>query len=173
MGLRTLSLGVAVLALTAALAAAAASASTSITPKFGLFYGQVVGSPSGGSVSVREVEVKVVKSGKGQGAELSVSSFPATCDGDLKGSPFGFTTLEKTPIPIKNGKFTLDRTTHETVAAGNGSAKTKTMATGTFKSATKVVVSVSVSSDITVQNPGQAAVRGTCAGKETITAKHK
>lgn len=173
MSLRTLGLVVAALALMAALAATAASASTSITPKLGLFYGQVVGSPSGGEVSVREVEVKVVKSGKRLGAELSVSAFPATCDGDLKGSPFGFTTFEKNPIPIKNGKFTLNRTVHETVAAGNGSAKTKTVATGTFKSATKVVVSVSVSSEITVQYPGQDAVKGTCTGKETITAKHK
>jgi hypothetical protein len=172
MGLRTLGLGVAVLALTAALVATAASASKSITPEFGVFHGQVVGTPSGGDVSVREVDVKVVKSSKRQGAELQVSPFPATCSGDLKGSPFGFSVLEKTPIPIESGKFTLDRTTHETVASGNGSAKTRTVATGTFKSATKVVVKVSVSSAINVQNPGQAAVKGTCTGRETITAKH-
>lgn len=164
---------VAALVLATASGATAASASKPTTPKLGVFYGQVVGAPKDGDVDVRETEVVVVKIGKRRGAKLAVSPFPATCNGGLKGSPLGLSVLEKSPIAIKDGKFTLDRTTHGPVAGGNGTATTRTVVLGTFKSATKVVVSVSVSSDISVQYAGQPEVKGTCTGKQTTTATHQ
>jgi hypothetical protein len=173
MSRRASGLIVAALILMATSGATAASASEPVTPKLGRYYDQAVGPPENGNVSVRETEVKVVKIGKRQGASVRVSPFPATCNGGLKGQPFGASVLEKSPIPIKNGKFTLDRTTHGPVAAGAGTATTRTVVSGTFKSATKVVVTVSVSSSINIQYPEQPEIRGTCTGKQTATAKHQ
>lgn len=159
------------LALTAAFAAVA-SAGTPVTPKFGLYYGQVASPPKDGTVEVHETEVKVVKVGKGQGAQVSVSPFqPTSCSGDPV--PGGFSVLEKSPIPIKNGKFKLDRTTHPRIAGGSGTSTMRTVVSGTFKSPTKVVVKVSVNFSYSVQYPGQPEVKGTCTGKQTGIATHK
>lgn len=164
---------VAVLVLAAASGAGTASAGKAVTPELGLYYSQTVKDPGGGSVLVRQTEVKVVRVGKNRGAAVRASAIPATCDGGLKGQPWGFNVLEKSPIVIRKGKFRLDRTTRETVAGGSGNATTRTTILGTFKSPTKVVVSVSVSSDITVQYPGQPEIKGTCTGKQTATATHR
>lgn len=163
----------ALILVSAASGATAASTSKPVTPKLGIYYDQAVGPPENGNVSVRETEVKVVKIGKRQGAQVRVSAFPATCTGGLKGQPFGVGVLEKSPIPIKHGKFLLDRTTHGPVASGSGTATTKTKVSGTFTSATKVVVNVSVNSSISIQYPAQPEIKGTCAGKQTATAKYR
>jgi hypothetical protein len=81
--------------------------------------------------------------------------------------------LEKSPIPIKNGMFKLDRTTHPRIAGGAGTATMRTVASGTFKSPTKVVVKVLVNFTYSVQYPGQPEVKGTCTGKQTSIAKHQ
>lgn len=167
---------VAALVLVTALATTAASAKKShkpVMPKLGLYFGQVVGPPEEGSVEVRETELKVVKIGKRRGAQLRVSPFPATCTGDFKGGPFGTGVLEKHPVPIKNGKFKLDRTSHGPVAGGLGTGTTRTIATGIFKSATKVVVKVYVHGIFNVHPPEQPEQSGTCTGKQTTTAKHR
>ena len=144
-----------------------------VTPQFGLYYGRVVGAPANGEVKVLETELKVVKIGKHRrGAQLRVSPFAATCTEDFKGGPWGVSVLEKTPIPIKGGRFTLDRTYHNVrVAGGAGTATTRVVVFGVFKSATKVVVRVYVSSFASVQFPEQPEVKGTCTGEQTSTAK--
>jgi hypothetical protein len=153
--------------------ATAASVSKPVTPKLGIYYDQEVGPPEDGNVSVRETEVKVVRIGRRQGASVRVSPFPATCNGGFRGQPFGVSVLEKSPIQIKDGRFALDRTTHGPVAGGAGTATTRTVVSGTFKSATKVVVTVSVKSSISVQYSGQPEISGTCMGEQTSTAKHR
>lgn len=171
MNRRASCLVVTAIVLTAAFAAAA-SAGTPVTPKLGLYYGQVVAPPENGTVEVHETEVKVVKVGKGQGAQVSVSPFePTSCSGDPM--PGGFSVLEKSPIRIKNGKFRLDRTTHPSIAGGAGTATMRTVVSGTFKSPTKVVVKVFVNFSYSVQYPGQPEVKGTCTGKQTGIAKHQ
>jgi hypothetical protein len=156
----------------AAAFAAAASAGTPVTPKFGLYFGQVVGPPENGTVEVHETEVNVVKVGKRQGAQVSVSPFsPTSCSGDPM--PGGFSVLEKSPIPIENGKFKLDRTTHPRIAAGAGTATMRTVVSGTFKSPTKVAVKVFVKFSYSVQYPGQSEIKGTCTGKQAGTATHR
>ena len=172
MNQRMLRLVMAAFALTAAFAAAA-FAGEPITPKLGLFYGRVVGPQQNGEVEVHETEVKVVKVVKRQGAQVSVSPFAATsCTGD-QGPPVGFSVLEKSPIPIKNGKFKLDHTTHPRIAAGAGTGTMRTVLSGTFKSPTKVVVEVSANLSYSVQYPGQPEIKGTCTGKQTSIAKHQ
>ena len=150
MSRRASGLIVAVLALVAASAATVASASKPVTPKLGLYFGQVASPPKDGNVEVHETEVKVVKIGKRQGAQVRVSPFvPTSCSGDPV--PGGFSVLEKSPIAINNGKFKLDRTTHPRIAAGAGTSTTRTVVVGTFKSTTKVVVEVSVNFSYSVQ----------------------
>jgi hypothetical protein len=162
----------AVLVTVAVLAATVASASKSVTPKLGLYFGRLVSPPKDGNVEVHEAEVKVVKIGKRQGAQVRVSPFlPTSCSGDP--IPGGFSVSEKSPIPIKNGKFTLDRTTHPRIAGGAGASTMRTIVVGTFKSTTKVVVEVSVNFSYSVQYPGQPEIKGTCTGKQTSVAMHK
>jgi len=79
----------------------------------------------------------------------------------------------KVPIPIENGRFKLDRTTHPRIAAGAGTSTMRTVVVGTFKSATKVVVEVSVNFSYSVQYPGRAEIKGTCRGSQTGIARHK
>jgi hypothetical protein len=159
------------LVLTAAFAAAA-SAGTPITPELGLYYGRVASPPENGTVEVHETEVKVVKIGKRQGAQVSVSPFqPASCSGDP--IPGGFSVLEKTPIPIKNAEFKFDRTTHPRIAGGAGTATSRTVVSGTFKSPKKVIVKVFVDFSYSVQYSGQPEIKGTCTGKQTSIAKHQ
>jgi hypothetical protein len=172
MSRRALGFVVAVLFLVAAFAVTAASASQPVTPKLGLYFGEVASPPKDGNVEVHETEVKVVKVGKHQGVQVRVSPFlPASCSGDPV--PGGFSVLEKSPIPIKNGKFKLDRTTHPRIAAGAGAATMRTVITGTFRSATKVVVEVFVNFSYSVQYPGQPDIKGTCTAKQTGIAKHQ
>jgi hypothetical protein len=158
-------------AITAALAASA-SAGTPVTPELGVFFGRVVRPPVDGTVEVHETEVDVVKVGKRQGARVSVSPFqPTSCSGDP--IPGGFSVLEKAPIPIKDGKFKLDRTTHPRIAGGAGTATMRTVVSGTFKTPTKVIVEVLVNFSYSVQFPDQPEVKGTCTGKQTSIAKHQ
>ncbi len=172
MNQRILRLVVAAFALMATFATAA-SAGEPITPKLGLFYGQEVGPEQNGEVEVHETEINVVKVGKRQDAEVSVSPFAATsCTGD-QGPPVGFSVLEKSPIPIKNGKFKFDRTTHPPIATGAGTGTLRTVLSGTFKSPTKVVVEVSANLSYSVQSPGQPEIKSTCTGKRTSIAKHQ
>lgn len=49
----------------------------------------------------------------------------------------------------------------------------RTVVVGTFKSATKVVVEVSVNFSYSVQYPGRAEIKGTCRGSQTGIARHK
>lgn len=170
MSRRALSLTVAVLVLAAASGATATSANKPVTPKLGLYYGENVGKPVGGDVSVQEAEVKVVKIGKRRGAQFKVM-VGTTCTGGLP--PTGFGGTERTPVPIKNGKFAFDRTTRGPVASGAGTATTRLVVSGTFKSATKVVVEASAHSSVSIQYPGQPEIMGTCTGKQTVTAKHQ
>jgi len=168
---RASGLVVAALVLVAAFAAAVASASKPVTPKLGLYFGRVVSPPKDGDVEVHETEVKVVKIGKRQGARVRVSPFaPTSCSGEPM--PGGFSVLEKSPIPIENGRFRLDRTTHPRIAAGAGTSTMRTVVVGTFKSATKVVVEVSVTFSYSVQYPGQPEIKGTCRGSQTGIARH-
>jgi hypothetical protein len=161
----------AALVLMAALAAAVA-AGEPITPKLGLYHGQVVGPAVDGEVEVHETDVKVVKVGKRQGAQVSVSPFsPTSCTGDQV--PVAFSVLEKSAIPIENAKFKLDRTTHPRLAGGNGTGTMRTVLSGTFTSPTKVVVKVSVNLSYSIQYSGQPEVKGTCTGKQTSIAKHQ
>jgi hypothetical protein len=74
---------------------------------------------------------------------------------------------EKSPIAINNGKFKLDRTTHPRIAAGAGTSTIRTVVVGTFKSATRVVVEVSVTFSYSLQYPEQPEIKGTCTGKQT------
>lgn len=161
-----------VLVLVAVLGSAVASASKPVTPKLGLYYGRTVSPPKDGEVEVHETEVKVVKTGKRQGAQVRVSPFvPTSCSGDpITG---GFSVSEKSPISINNGMFHRDRTTHPRIAGGAGTSTMKTVVVGTFKSATKVVVEVSVNFSYSVQYPGQPEIKGTCTGKQTGIAIHK
>lgn len=168
---RRASLVVAVLVLVAASNATATPASKPVTPKLGLYYGENVGKPENGEVSVQEAEVKVVKIGKSRlGAQFRVP-IGTTCTGGLP--PTGFGGSERTPVPIKNGKFAFDRTTRGPVSGGAGTATTRLVVSGTFKSATKVVVEASAHSSIAIQYPGQPEIKGTCTGKQTVTAKHQ
>jgi hypothetical protein len=177
---------VAALVLVTALATTAAFAKKSrepITPKLGLYYGQVVGPPEDGSVAVRETELKVVKidmrrdakvkrrspNANRLGVELRVVPLP--CTGGLNDVP---SVVTKSPIPIKNGKFRLDHTTHNAGAPGsNQSETTSTVVSGTFKTATKVVVKVFVTSYIRVQSPGQPEIVGDCLASQTSIAEHR
>jgi hypothetical protein len=172
MGRTASGLFVAVLVLVAVFAASVASASKSVTPKLGLYFGQTSSSPKDGNVEAHETEVKVVKTGKRQGAQVRVSPFlPTSCSGNPM--PGGFSVSEKSPISIHNGMFHLDRTTHPRIAGGAGTSTMRTVVVGTFKSATKVVVEVSVNFSYSVQYPGQPEVKGTCTGKQTGIAVHK
>ncbi|HEX3735134.1 MAG TPA: hypothetical protein VHU86_08245 [Solirubrobacterales bacterium] len=157
------------LVLLAASTASVASAGKQIEPRLGLYKGNVVGKPEEGNVTVEEAEVKVLNQGRGRGAEFGYK-ISATC---TKGfPPVGFSLIEHNPIPIRNGKFTFDRTKHERVAAGLGTATTKIIVSGTFKSATQVVMRVSVTSAISVQYSGEPETTGTCTGGQTFTVKH-
>lgn len=178
------------LVLATALATTAAFANKSrkpITPKLGLYYGQVVEPPGDGSVTDRKTELKVVKIDKRRGAKVRRRSakgsrlgaelrvIPLPCINGLKDVPSVFT---KSPIPIKNGRFRLDRTTHHTThdagAPGrNEFESTRMEVSGTFKTATKVVVEVSVSSYIRVQSPGRGDIVGDCLRRQTSIAKHR
>ena len=172
MSQRARCLVVAAFALMAAFAGTAASAGEPVTPKLGLFYGQVVGPAEGGSVEVHETEVKVVKVGKGRGAQVRMSSF--LCTGDQTPPGTGFSVLEKSPIPIEDGKFKRDRTLRNVrIASGAGTATTRLVLLGTFKSSTKVVVKAFVSSSFRVQFPGQPETKGMCTGRQTGVAKHQ
>lgn len=166
------------LVLMAAFAAAGAPAKKPVTPKLGLYYDEEVSPPKDGNVEVHETEVKVVKIGNGRGAQLKrgaqvrMSAFlPSSCIGDQM--PGGFSVLEKTPIPIANGKFKVDRTTHPRIAGGAGTSTMRTVLSGTFKSPTKVVVEANVTFSYSVQYPGQPEIKGTCKGKQSGTAEHK
>jgi hypothetical protein len=163
---------VAAIALMAAFAATVVSAAKPVTPELGLYYGRTVEPPDNGTVEVHETEVKVVKIGKRRGAQVRISPFPPTsCTGDQM--PGGFYVSEKSPIPIKDGKFKLDRTTQPRIAAGAGTGTMRTVISGTFESPTKVVVKVSVNFSYSVQYPGQPEAKGTCTGKQAGIAKHK
>ena len=108
------------------------AANKPVTPQLGLYFGQVVSPPENGTVEVHETEAKVVPLGKGRGVQVSISPFLASCSGDAPPGT-GFSVLEKTPIPIRNGKFKLDRTIHPTIAGGAGTSTMRRVISGIFE----------------------------------------
>jgi hypothetical protein len=131
-----------------------------------------VGAPESGEVEVHETEAKVVSLGKRRGAQVRMSAF--LCRGDQTPPGTGFAVLEKSPIPIENGRFKRDRTFHDVrIAGGAGTATTRIVLSGRFKSPTKVIVEASVSSSFRIQFPGQPETKGTCTGKQAGVAKHQ
>lgn len=177
MSRRALGLIAAALVLVAATATTAASADKSVTPKLGFYEG-----PEGELPGVSATGVKVVKVGKRQGAEFEVS-FELTCPHSSGGKTpkvmFGW--VEETPVRIKNGKFAFDRTIHSNVVTWGDSAETgisapgstRLVISGTFSSATKVVVKASATGSYDVQYEGQSKETVACTGKQTATAKFK
>lgn len=179
MSRRALSLITAALVLVAATAATAASASKSVIPKLGFYEG-----PGGELPGVSATGVKVVKIGKRLGAEFEVS-FDLTCPHSSGGKTLQavFGWVEETPIPIKNGKFTFDRTIHSHVVVigssgrpeGSGPGTARLVVSGAFGSATKVVVEASATGSYEVHyfDEEQPSEKVACTGKQTATAKFK
>ncbi len=170
MSRRALGLIAAVLVLAAATTATAASTNKSVTPKLG-YYESTLGYSTAGP----RTAVQVVKIGNRLGAKFRVE-IGLTCaysDGTKTHDVFAYQRSQKTPIPIKDGKFAYNRTTHGPVAAGSGTATYRPVISGTFRSATKVVVKESVNVSFIIQYPEQPEIKGTCTGKQTATAKLK
>lgn len=176
MSRRALGLMTAALVMVAVTAATAASANESVTPKLGFYQG-----PEGELPGVSATGVKVVKTGKRQGAEFEVS-FELACPHSGGKTPkvmFGW--VQETPIQIKNGKFAFDRTIHSHVVTWGDSAETgisapgttRLVVSGTFGSATKVVVKASATGSYDVQYEGQPSETVACTGEQTATAKFK
>jgi hypothetical protein len=172
---RALSLIAAALVLLSAAAITVASASKSVTPKLGFYKG-----PEGQLPGVSATGVKVVKTGKRQGAEFEVS-FELTCSHSSKTPHVMFGWVVEIPTRIKNGEFAFDRTIHSHVVTWNGSAETgisspgasRLAVSGVFRSATKVVVKASATGTYDVQYEGQPSEKVECSGTQTATAKFK
>lgn len=169
MSRRALGLIVAVLVLVAATAATAAFANKSVTPKLGVYPSSVGGSELPFAQPTRLIVVKI---GKRRGVEFEVS-FPLTCPKAAANLPeLIFAWVEKTPTPIKNGKFVFDRTVKSNAASPGGEpavgpvspGTTKLKVLGTFTSPTKAIVKES--------STGSYEHFGECTGKQTATAKH-
>lgn len=180
MSRRALSLIAAALVLVVATAATAASASKPVTPKLGTYESPVTGS------SLREVVVGTVgvgKVGKGRvggfNGQIGLTC-PHSSGGEILKVAFGWVAA---PFPIKNGKFALNRMIHAAGTAvggsgrpvGTGTGTTRFVVSGTFKSATKVVVKTSATGtyDVHYFDDSQPDVKVKCTGKQTATAKFK
>ncbi len=82
--------------------------------------------------------------------------------------------VEDKPVPIKNGKFTFERTTHSKVTGNVGSGTFTTKVSGVFKSASKGVVELS--SKVFLEYPEGFLPTGTtldCEGNYIFVTLHK